>query len=88
MQYYISKEEMLKALENNVVLLDTRNFDEFSGIQQKKRAAKSDRIPNSIDVHWAEAINFNGDHRLKPIEILENFYHKKLNINKNDSIIL
>ncbi|MGK0413335.1 MAG: thiosulfate/3-mercaptopyruvate sulfurtransferase [Polaribacter sp.] len=88
MQYYISKEEMLKALENNVVLLDTRTFDEFYGIQQKKGAAKSGRIPNSIHVDWAEAINFDGDHRLKQIEILENFYHKKLNINKNDSIIL
>lgn len=88
MQYYISKEELLKALDNNVVLLDTRTFDEFSGIQQKKGAAKSGRIPNSIHVDWAESINFNGDHRLKPIESLENFYHKKLNINKNDSIIL
>ncbi|UAM96851.1 sulfurtransferase [Polaribacter litorisediminis] len=88
MQYYISKEEMLKALDKNVVLLDTRTFDEFSGNQQKKGAAKSGRIPNSIHVDWAEAIHYNGDYRLKPIKILENFYHKKLNISKNDSIIL
>ena len=88
MQYHISKEEMVKALENNVVLLDTRTFDEFYGIQQKKGAAKSGRIPTSIHVDWSEAIAYHGDHRLKPIEILENFYHKKLNINKNDSIIL
>jgi thiosulfate/3-mercaptopyruvate sulfurtransferase len=37
---------------------------------------------------WADAINYKGNQRLKPIEVLENIYHKKLNINKNDSIIL
>ena len=88
MKYHISKQEMLKALENHVVMLDTRSFDEFSGSQQKKGAAKAGRIPNSIHADWAEAINYHGDHRLKPIKTLENFYHKKLNVNKNDSIIL
>ncbi len=87
MQYYISKEQVNEALTTNVVVLDTRTIDEFSGKQQKKGAAKSGRILNSIHIDWIEAINYSGDKRIKPLEDLEIIYGK-LNIKKNDSIIL
>ncbi len=88
MKYEISKEEVFNALSKNIVIIDTRSFEEFSGKQQKKGASKAGRIPNSIHIDWAEAIHFNGNHQLKSIETLAEFYAKKLNVTKNDSIIL
>ncbi|MBB1489802.1 sulfurtransferase, partial [Oceanospirillum sp. D5] len=61
--------------------------DEFSGKRQKKGATKGGRLPNSIHIDWAEAINYGGDMRFKELKELENIY-SKLNIKKNDSIIL
>lgn len=87
MQYYVSKEQVNKDLNSNVILLDTRTIDEFSGKLQKKGATKAGRIPNSIHIDWAEAINHNGDKRMKTIKDIEKIY-SKLNIERNDSIIL
>ncbi|TBN04004.1 sulfurtransferase [Hyunsoonleella flava] len=87
MQYYVSKEDVIKALKNNTVIIDTRSEDEFSGKRQKKGATKGGRLPNSIHIDWAEAINYGGDMRFKELKELENIY-SKLNIKKNDSIIL
>jgi len=87
MQYYVSKEQVSDALNSNVIILDTRTSDEFSGKRQKKGAAKGGRIPKSIHIDWAEAINHSGDMRIKPIHDLEIIY-SQLNIKKNDSIIV
>jgi thiosulfate/3-mercaptopyruvate sulfurtransferase len=89
-KYYVSKEQVLEVLnnrDNNTVLLDTRTFDEFSGKKQKLGATKGGRIPNSIHIDWAEAINYNGDMRIKSIEDLERLYGQ-LNIDKDDPIIV
>lgn len=87
MHYYVSKEQMNKALQSNTVILDTRTIDEFSGKRQKKGALKGGRIPNSIHIDWAEAINYNGDKRLKSLNELETIYNK-LNIKKSDPLIV
>jgi thiosulfate/3-mercaptopyruvate sulfurtransferase len=86
-KYYISKDEVNSALQNNITLLDTRSLNEYSGKYQKKGAMKAGRIPTSIHIDWSENINYHGDRRLKSISDLENLY-KKLNIKKTDSIIL
>lgn len=86
-EFYISKEDVNKALERNTVLLDTKSKAEFNREKHKKGAAKPGRITNSINIDWADAINFNGNQLIKPIEELEKIY-SKLNIKKNDSIIL
>ncbi|PQV49577.1 thiosulfate/3-mercaptopyruvate sulfurtransferase [Jejuia pallidilutea] len=87
MQYHISKEQVVKALNNYTVILDTRSEDEFTGKRQKKGAFKAGRLPGSIHIDWAEAINYRGDMRFKSLVELENIY-SKLNVKKNDSIIL
>lgn len=87
-QYYISKEEVLKSLEKNTILIDTRTLNEYTGLQQKKGAIKAGRIPKSIHIDWAEAINYNGNYHLKSIKELEDIYINKLNLKKKDSIIL
>lgn len=85
MRYYVSKEQVSKALNSNVAILDTRTSDEFSGKQQKKGATKRGRLPKSIHIDWAEAINHSGDKRMKSLKDLEIIYSK---LNKNDSVIL
>ena len=87
MQYYVSKEQVSDALNSNVVILDTRTSEEFSGKRQKKGATKAGRIPNSIHIDWAETINYNGNKHLKSLKELEIIY-SKLNVKKNDSIIV
>jgi thiosulfate/3-mercaptopyruvate sulfurtransferase len=90
LKYYVSKEQVQEVLNNNInntILLDTRTSDEFSGKKQKLGATKGGRIPNSIHIDWADAINYNGDKRLKSLEELETIYNR-LNIKKEDSIIV
>jgi thiosulfate/3-mercaptopyruvate sulfurtransferase len=87
MKYYVSKENMQQALNLGTTVLDTRSLDEFSGKRQKTGATKAGRIPNSKNIDWAEAINFNGDKKFKAIEDLESIY-SQLNIIKDDPIIV
>ena len=54
---------------------------------KKKGAAKGGRIPKSVHIDWAEAFNYSGDKRIKPVEELKIIYNK-LNIKKNDPIIV
>ncbi|SEP87452.1 thiosulfate/3-mercaptopyruvate sulfurtransferase [Hyunsoonleella jejuensis] len=85
MRYYASKEQVINAIKNNTVILDTRSEDEYSGKKQKKGASKGGRIPKSIHMDWVVAIHYNGEKRFKSIKDLEKIYG---NLNKNDSIIL
>lgn len=74
LRLHISKEELQKTLHTNTIILDTRSHDEFSGKRQKKGAAKAGRIPNSILMDWATAINFHTDKKIKSIEELDRIY--------------
>ena len=87
LKYYVSKNQVFKAMKHTTVIIDTRNSDEFSGKYKKKGAEKPGRIPNSINIDWANNINYHGNKRLKSIKELESIYNK-LNIKKTDSIIL
>ena len=87
MQLYISKEEVSAALKGNSLILDTRTSDEYSGKRQKKGALKGGRIPNSVHIDWADAIDYDGDKRLRPFKDLEKVF-KKLNRKINDTIIV
>ena len=87
MKYFTPKEDVKKAIENEDTIIDTRSTDEYLGIYQKKGAAKAGRIPNSIHIDWAEAINFHGDKSLKSIVELEKTYNKRIT-KKSDPIIL
>jgi thiosulfate/3-mercaptopyruvate sulfurtransferase len=87
MSYNVSKEQVEASAKNKVVILDTRTADEYAGNVKKEGAAKAGRIPNSVHIDWAEAINYGGDQRFKSIEELEEIY-SKLNVAKEDPIIV
>lgn len=86
-RYYVSKEQVQESLNRNTFILDVRTFDEYSGKKQKLGATKGGRIPNSVNIDWADAINYDGDMRLKSIVDLEKLY-SQLNIAKDDLIIV
>lgn len=86
MKLYISKEDVINHLNQNVTLLDTRSVDEFTGENHKKGAFKAGRIPNSVHIDWANAIDYNGSKKFKSIQELESIYSDLLD--KKDSLII
>ena len=86
MKLYIAKEDVITHLNQNVTLLDTRSVDEFTGGNHKKGAFKAGRIPNSIHIDWANAIEYNGNKKFKSTQELETIYSDLLE--KKDSLII
>jgi len=86
MKYYVSKEDMLKAVNNKTILLDTRTTNEFTGKRQKRGSAKGGRIPNSKLIDWSVAVDYHGDKKMKPKDALENIYGELIG-SKNDAVI-
>lgn len=87
MRLYGSKDEMLAAVFNKSIILDARTTDEYTGKIQKKGAAKAGRIPNSKLIDWADAVNFDGDKKLKSKEELEKMYSALID-SKTDTVIV
>ncbi len=86
----IEKEDLLKLITSefsNFVVLDARSADEFSGNVLKTGAKKAGRIPGSIHIDWAEAIDYDGSHTFKPREELERIY-SKLGADREDTIVV
>lgn len=87
MKYYIAKEDVQAAIDAKTVILDTRSTEEYTGSKQKNGAAKAGRIPNSIHIDWAEAINYHGDKKFKSYQELEDLY-SLMNIKKDDPVVV
>ncbi|MFQ3213090.1 MAG: thiosulfate/3-mercaptopyruvate sulfurtransferase [Marivirga sp.] len=87
MRLYVSKDEMLAAVINKSIILDARTTDEYSGKIQKKGSAKAGRIPNSKLIDWADAVNFDGDKKLKPKDELQKMYSALID-SKIDTVIV
>lgn len=83
------KEEVLMGVNGNddVVIIDTRSIDEYTGKRQKKGASKAGRIPNSKLIDWTEAIDYSGSKKLRSIEELKVIY-SKLKVPKDHPIIV
>ena len=76
MTLYASREDMeaVLSLGGNTVILDTRTTDEFSGKRQKAGASNAGRIPGSILIDWAEAIDYHDTRQFKTYEELIALY--------------
>lgn len=71
----VHMEDVLLALEDsNVVLVDTRTTEEYTGQMLKNGAAKAGRIPGAIHLDWANAVNYDADFRFKSVEQLRKMY--------------
>ncbi len=86
MDRYISKEEILKALNNsNYIIVDSRTFSEYSGEALLTGAYRKGKIPSAIWHEWIE--NLNEDKTFKSVSELNSIYEKK-GITKDKSIIV
>ena len=76
MKYYISKDELIKSVERDLIIVDTRSASEYSGMVLKDGAAKRGRIPNSIHLDWILAIDLDKNKKLKTMEELRAIYQQ------------
>ena len=82
-QFFASKKQIQHAINNNSMLIDTRTKEEFLGEYIKKGAFKVGKIPKSKLIDWANAINYDGDKKIKSKAELNEIY---AGLNKNDTL--
>ncbi len=82
-----SQKDVLNALNDpDVILVDTRTLDEYTGKMLKNGAAKAGRIPGSIHIDWANAVDYDGTFKFKTVEELRQLYESK-GVTKDKKII-
>ncbi len=82
-------------LDTNVILLDTREPEEYEGRPYiyknkvypfKKGAFVNGRIPTAVFLNWSDAVDLDGDHRIKSIKDLQ-YNFTKAGVTPDKSII-
>ena len=83
----ISHEELLAVMNRNeeMLIIDTRTADEYSGKRLKSGAAQAGRIPGSLRIDWAHCVN-SSTHRLRSISELTEIY-AQLQVSKDHPIV-
>lgn len=87
---WIDKNELMDLITDeskNVILIDTRSAEEYRGNQIKKGASKGGRIPTSIHIDWAEAVDLEDSKEFRSIQELEKIY-KDLKMSTKDTIVV
>ncbi|MGB5227682.1 MAG: rhodanese-like domain-containing protein [Eudoraea sp.] len=87
---WIDKDELMGLLsdkKNNIFIIDARSFEEYKGNHIKKGASKGGRIPTSIHIDWADAVDLGGNKKFRSIEELQKIY-KGLEMNVKDTVIV
>jgi thiosulfate/3-mercaptopyruvate sulfurtransferase len=87
MEMYISKADISRLIATGTTILGTRTFDKYSGNLQKKGAVNAGRIPESINLDWAESVNYDGERKFKPLENLKIIYGKA-SLGKHEPIVV
>ncbi len=90
MHIWIDKESLIADIndqKSNMILIDSRTKDEFLGSTHKAGAKKAGRIPGSLHIDWAEAVDFKNHKRIKPAEQLRKIYHK-YGVTEIDTIVV
>ncbi len=89
-EIWIDKEQLIADLndkKNNMILVDTRTTNEYMGAVQKNGAKKAGRIPGSIHIDWAEAINYKDHKKIRTADKLKKIYNK-YGITERDTIVV
>lgn len=87
---WIGKNELLGLLnnkKNSIIIIDTRTQEEYSGYTIKNGASKGGRIPTSIHIDWAEAVDLKDSNKFRSMKELQNIY-KGLEIETKDAVIV
>ncbi|NNJ89436.1 MAG: sulfurtransferase [Eudoraea sp.] len=86
----VKKEELLKSIlsdESKAFLLDARSKEEYEGRKLKEGAKKAGRISKSINIDWAEAVDYGNTYTFKPVFELEKIYGR-IGASREDTIIV
>ena len=76
--HYADINEVKNAISNpDVILLDTRELEEYTGDFMKKGAYRSGRIPSSSWCNWSETVDYKNSTQFKGLEKLKNIYASK-----------
>lgn len=71
----ITADELYENLNNqNVIIIDTRTIEEYSGQKIKKAVSRGGHIPGAVNIEWYSATLNNSDETLKSKEELELIY--------------
>ena len=87
---WIDKDELIGLISDeskNIILIDTRSSEEYSGSLIKKGASKAGRIATSIHTDWAEAVDLEGNKKFKSIEELQKVY-KGVEMSAKDTVVV
>jgi thiosulfate/3-mercaptopyruvate sulfurtransferase len=68
-------------------LVDARTADEHSGKRLKKGAKSAGRIPGSLNIDWADAVDYHGTKKFRTADQLQTIY-KGLPQNKNNPVVV
>ncbi|MFS4492013.1 sulfurtransferase [Maribacter sp. 2308TA10-17] len=84
--YLVGKDGLSAVLETkDLILIDSRTADEFSGKRQKSGAKRGGRIPGSLNIDWMEAIR-SDNQKFKARGELEKIY-SQVGVAKDKPII-
>ena len=68
-------------------LIDARTAEEHSGKRQKKGAQSAGHIPGSLNIDWADAVDYHGTKKFRTWEELKKIY-KGLPEQKNNPVVV
>lgn len=61
--------DMVQAIsDSNIIIIDTRTTEEYTGAKHKNGALKPGRIPGAINHDWANCVQFEKDMRFKSLK--------------------
>lgn len=76
--YFASIDDVNEAISNpEILLVDVREFEEFTGEFMKKGAYRSGRIPSSLWSNWNEVVNYKNQTKLWDIAKLKKIFLEK-----------
>ena len=86
----ITKEYLHKLIVSDAskaFLVDARSKEEYEGNYLKVGARKAGRIPKSINIDWAETVDYGNTYTFKPLAELEKIY-ERIGASREDTIIV
>lgn len=84
----IEKDSLHSLLETaHWTLIDARSAEEHSGKRMKKGAETAGRIPGSLNIDWADAVDYHGTKKFRPPGELKRIYGG-LPENKNTPVVV
>lgn len=84
----IDKDSLHALLEaEDWTIIDARTIEEHSGKRMKKGAKNAGRIPGSLHIDWADALDYHGTKKFRTPEELQRIY-KGLPQDKNSPVVV